>query len=34
MEQEEDTGLPLHMILFYSAEHNHDEFIAEQIGEY
>lgn len=34
IEQGEDTGLHLHVILFYSAEHNHDEFIAEQIGRY
>lgn len=34
IEQGEDTGLHLHVILFYSGEHNHDEFIAKQIGEY
>ncbi|MGT2430378.1 hypothetical protein ACU4HD_19690 [Cupriavidus basilensis] len=34
IEQGEGTGLHLHVILFYSAEHNHDEFIAQQIGEY
>ncbi|MFM0642191.1 inovirus-type Gp2 protein [Paraburkholderia metrosideri] len=34
IEQGEDTGLHLHVILFYSAEHNRDEFIAKQIGEY
>ncbi|WP_423378109.1 hypothetical protein [Burkholderia sp. LMG 32019] len=34
IEQGEDTGLHLHVILFYSAEHNHDEHVAKQIGEY
>ncbi|KVR14092.1 hypothetical protein WK11_29130 [Burkholderia ubonensis] len=34
IEQGEDTGLHLHVILFYSADHNRDEFIAQQIGEY
>ena len=34
IEQGEDTGLHLHVILFYSADSNHDEFIAKQIGEY
>lgn len=34
IEQGEDTGLHLHVILFYSADHNRDEFIAEQIGDY
>ncbi|PNE63493.1 inovirus Gp2 family protein [Burkholderia cenocepacia] len=34
IEQGEDTGLHLHVILFYSAEHNHDEHIAKQISEY
>lgn len=34
IEEGEDTGLHLHVILFYSADHNHDEFIAQQIGEY
>lgn len=34
IEQGEDTGLHLHVILFYSADHNHDEFIAKQIGDY
>jgi len=34
IEQGEDAGLHLHVILFYSAERNHDEFIAKQIGEY
>ncbi|MDR5855985.1 inovirus-type Gp2 protein [Caballeronia sp. LZ062] len=34
IEQGHDTGLHLHVILFYSGEHNHDEFIAKQIGEY
>ncbi|MPV67626.1 inovirus-type Gp2 protein [Burkholderia sp. BE17] len=34
IEQGEDTGLHLHVILFYSGEHNHDEHIAKQIGEY
>lgn len=34
IEQGEDTGLHLHVILFYSGDHNHDEFIAKQIGEY
>jgi len=34
IEQGEETGLHLHVILFYSAESNHDEFIAKQIGEY
>ncbi|AQQ51511.1 MULTISPECIES: inovirus-type Gp2 protein [Burkholderia cepacia complex] len=34
IEQGEGTGLHLHVILFYSAEHNHDEHIAKQIGEY
>ncbi|WP_413192535.1 hypothetical protein [Pararobbsia alpina] len=34
IEQGENTGLHLHVILFYSGEHNHDEFIAKQIGEY
>lgn len=34
IEQGEDTGLHLHVILFYSADHNHDEHIAQLIGEY
>lgn len=34
IEQGEETGLHLHVILFYSPGHNHDEFIAQQIGEY
>lgn len=34
IEQGEDTGLHLHVILFYSPEHNHDEHIAKLIGEY
>ncbi len=34
IEQGKDTGLHLHVILFYSPKHNHDEFIAKQIGEY
>ncbi|RRW87962.1 inovirus Gp2 family protein [Pandoraea apista] len=34
IEQGEDTGLHLHVILFYSADHNHDEHIAKLIGEY
>lgn len=34
IEHGEDTGLHLHVILFYSSEHGHDEFIAKQIGEY
>ncbi|MEX3930362.1 hypothetical protein AB4Y32_00860 [Paraburkholderia phymatum] len=34
IEQGEDTGLHLHVILFYSADHNRDEYIGQQIGEY
>lgn len=34
IEQGEDTGLHLHVILFYSAAHNRDEYIAKLIGEY
>ncbi|MEZ0606171.1 hypothetical protein ACAX43_29200 [Paraburkholderia sp. IW21] len=35
IEQGEESGLHLHVILFYDArKHNHDEFIAKQIGEY
>lgn len=34
IEEGEDTGLHLHVILFYSADSNHDEYIAMQIGEY
>lgn len=34
IEEGEDTGLHLHVILFYSADSNHDEFIAKQIGDY
>lgn len=34
IEQGEKSGLHLHVILFYSPEHNHDAFIAQQIGEY
>ncbi|CAL60687.1 conserved hypothetical protein [Herminiimonas arsenicoxydans] len=34
IEQGEDTGLHLHVILFYSADSNHDEYIAMQIGKY
>ncbi|KVD73147.1 hypothetical protein WS62_08645 [Burkholderia sp. ABCPW 14] len=35
IEQGEKSGLHLHAILFYDArKHNHDEFIAERIGEY
>lgn len=34
IEQGKETGLHLHVILFYSAESNRDELIAKQIGEY
>lgn len=34
MEQGSDTGLHLHMILFYSSDSNRDERIARKIGEY
>ena len=34
IEQGGDTGLHLHVIVFYSAESNRDELIAKQIGEY
>jgi len=34
IEEGEDTGLHLHVILFYSSAHNRDELIAEQIGQY
>lgn len=34
IEQGEDTGLHLHVIVFYLPESNHDEYIAKQIGEY
>ncbi|MGF6533275.1 hypothetical protein P3T20_004075 [Paraburkholderia sp. GAS206C] len=34
IEQGEDTGLHLHVILFYSGDHSHDQFIARQICEY
>jgi len=34
IEQGEDTGMHMHVILFYSAESNHDEIIAMKIGEY
>ncbi|MCY1276837.1 hypothetical protein D9M68_294730 [compost metagenome] len=34
IEQGEKTGLHLHVILFYSPDSNHDEFIARQIGGY
>lgn len=34
IEQGEDTGLHLHVILFYSADHNRDEYIAQLICEY
>lgn len=34
IEQGEDAGLHLHVILFYSAESNRDEYIAMQIAEY
>lgn len=34
IEQSEDTGLHLHVILFYSADHNHDEHYADKIGTY
>lgn len=34
IEEGEDAGLHLHVILFYSVDSNHDEFIAQQIGEY
>ncbi|ONN64985.1 inovirus-type Gp2 protein [Herbaspirillum sp. VT-16-41] len=34
MEQGSDTGLHLHMILFYSSDSNRDERIAKKIGEY
>ncbi|WP_430504654.1 hypothetical protein [Ralstonia pseudosolanacearum] len=35
IEQGEESGLHLHVILFYDAsKHNHDEFLAKQIGEY
>jgi len=34
IEQGEDTGLHLHVVLFYLAESNRDESIAKLIGEY
>ncbi|WP_231600720.1 MULTISPECIES: inovirus Gp2 family protein [Burkholderia] len=34
IEQREVAGLHLHVILFYSAVHNHNEHVAKQIGEY
>ncbi|MDO3560723.1 hypothetical protein [Ralstonia pseudosolanacearum] len=34
IEQGEGTGLHLHVIMFYSAESNRDEYITKQIGEY
>lgn len=34
IEQSEDAGLHLHVVLFYSAEHNHDEHYADKIGTY
>ncbi|MBU9169565.1 inovirus-type Gp2 protein [Burkholderia gladioli] len=34
IEQGEGAGLHLHVMLFYSAKHNHDEYIARQICEY
>lgn len=34
IEQGEDTGLHLHVVLFYSADHNHDQFVAQRICEY
>ncbi|WP_175861826.1 inovirus-type Gp2 protein [Burkholderia cepacia] len=34
IEQGEGAGLHLHVILFYSGEHNHDEYIARQIRDY
>lgn len=34
IEQGEEAGLHLHVILFYSADSNHDECIAMQIGKY
>lgn len=34
IEQGEKIGLHLHVILFYSADSNHDEYIARQLGEY
>jgi hypothetical protein len=34
LEQGEKTGLHLHVMLFYSADHNHDEYLAKQIGDY
>ncbi|MFM0488285.1 hypothetical protein [Paraburkholderia graminis] len=34
LEQGMKAGLHLHVILYYSGEHNHDAFIARQMGEY
>jgi len=34
LEQGKKAGLHLHVILFYSADRNHDAFIAQQMGEY
>ena len=34
IEQGEETGLHLHVVLFYSADHNHDQFVAQRICEY
>ncbi|OIT16253.1 hypothetical protein BL243_12250 [Ralstonia solanacearum] len=34
LEQGKKAGLHLHVIVFYSADHNHDAYIAQQMGEY
>jgi len=34
IEQGEKTGFHLHVVLYYSAEHQRDVYIAQQIGEY
>ncbi|KAE8758440.1 response regulator [Paraburkholderia madseniana] len=34
IEQGEDTGLHLHVILYYSAKHRRDVSLAQRIGEY
>ncbi|MGG1946824.1 hypothetical protein AB1286_18745 [Trinickia sp. NRRL B-1857] len=34
IEQGEKSGFHLHMVLFYSAEYNHDVSIARQLGDY
>lgn len=34
LEQGTTAGLHLHVIVFYSADHNHDAYIAQQMGEY